>query len=149
MRVYSKIFLFCFTLLNCSNYAWAEKENNYFQFAIAHYHTTRQSGQELNVYVRYAYKNNLPYEQYFDYRVAREDILKYLEPSEEFPKEVFWEILATQMGKQLMSKYPLKGVSVQLEVLDNPNKDSFEPGDHGPIYTIGEIEPLSANSCAK
>lgn len=31
-------------------------ETNYFQFAIANYHTSRQSGQIIDLYVRYAYK---------------------------------------------------------------------------------------------
>ncbi|KTC82073.1 hypothetical protein [Legionella cincinnatiensis] len=117
-------------------------ERNYFQFVIPQYHTTRQSGQTLSVYVRYAYKKNLPSSKYPDYRVLRTTILKYLEPSEEFPAEVFWEILAAQMGKELMASFSLDGISIQLEVLDNQNPESYEPGDHGPTFTIGNIAPL-------
>ncbi|KTD59365.1 hypothetical protein Lsan_2269 [Legionella santicrucis] len=117
-------------------------EKNYFQFVIPQYHTTRQSGQTLNVYVRYAYKKNLPSNKYPDYRVLRAIILKYLEPSEELPAEVFWEILAAQMGKELMGSFSLDGISIQLEVLDNQNPESYEPGDHGPTFTMGDIAPL-------
>lgn len=117
-------------------------EKNYFQFTIPKYQTSRQSGQTVNIYVRYAYKKNLSNNQYPDYRVLRTAVLKYMEPSEEFPAEVFWEILAPAMGRDLMKDFPLDGVSIQLEVLDNQNPDSFEPGDHGPTYTVGDIEPL-------
>lgn len=65
-----------------------------------------------------------------------------MEPTTEFPAEVFWEILATNMGKELMKDFPLDGVSVQLEVLDNQDPNSFEPSDHGPTFTIGDIPAL-------
>ncbi len=117
-------------------------EKNYFQFVIPKYHTTRQSGQTVNIYVRYAYKKDLPVSEYLDYRILRTKVLEYMEPSEEFPINIFWEILATQMGKKLMSDYSLEGVSIQLTVLDNQNPDSYEPGDHGPIFTVGNIAPL-------
>lgn len=118
-------------------------EKNYFQFAISKYHTTRQSGQTVNIYVKYAYKSGLPTSEYPDYRILRTKILRYMEPSDEFPAEIFWEILATHMGKELMRDFPLDGVSIQLTVLDNPNPDSYEPGDHGPIFTMGKIAPLN------
>ncbi|KTD40699.1 hypothetical protein [Legionella parisiensis] len=127
---------------------WASMDNenhierNYFQFVIPQYHTSRQSGQTVNIYVRYAYNKNLPNNKYPDYRVLRAAVLRYMEPTVEFPAEVFWEILATAMGRDLMKNYPLDGVSIQLDVLDNQNPNSFEPGDHGPTFTIGEIEPL-------
>jgi hypothetical protein len=120
-------------------------EKNYFQFAINHYHTARQSGQVVDVYVKYAYKKNLPTSEYFDYRVLRTKILKYMEPTEAFPANIFWEILATEMGKEAMRDFPLDGVSIQLHVLDNPDPGSFEPGDHGPIVTIGDIAPLDVH----
>lgn len=120
-------------------------EKNYFQFTISKYHTTRQSGQVVNIYAKYAYKKDLSINDYPDYRILRTKILKYMEPSDEFPADVFWEVLATKMGKELMSDFPLDGVSIQLYVLDNQNPDSNEPGDHGPTFTIGEIAPLDVH----
>jgi len=117
-------------------------EKNYFQFVIPSYHTTRQSGQTVNIYVRYAYKIDLLTSDYPDYRILRTKILTYMEPTDELPAGVFWEILATKMGKELMKDFPLDGVSIQLTVLDNQNPDSYEPGDHGPTFTIGKIAPL-------
>ncbi len=119
------------------------KGKNYFQFVIPCYHTQRQSGQTVNVYVRYAYKSKLSITEYPDYRALRSSILKYMEPTEEFPALTFWEILAQRMGNDLMNDYPLTGVSIQLEVLDNQNEEAYEPGDHGPTYTVGDISPLS------
>lgn len=117
-------------------------EKNYFQFVIPEYHTVRQFGQTVNIYVRYAYKKNLPTNEYPDYQLLRAKVLKYMEPSDEFPAEVFWEILATNMGKELIKDFPLDGVSIQLTVLDNQNPGSYEPGDHGAIFTMGNIAPL-------
>lgn len=135
--------LFCFNPVSLAmNHDEENGARNYFQFMIPKYHTTRQSGQVVNIYVRYAYQKSLPVDQYPDYRLLRSVVLKYMEPTIEFPAEVFWEILATEMGNELIKEFPLTGVSVQLEVLDNPNPDAFEPGDHGPVFTIGDIAPL-------
>jgi len=123
----------------------ANGERNYFQFVISKYHTPRQAGQTVDIYVRYAYKKNLPSSQYPDYRELRTVVLKYMEPSNEFPADVFWEILASNMGNELMKDFPLDGVSIQLNVLDNPNPNSYEPGDHGPTYTVGDIAPLDVH----
>ena len=118
-------------------------ERNDFYFAIPKYNTKRQGGQTVNIYVKFAYKKGLSTSEYVDYRIMRKEILQYMEPSIEFPAEIFWEIIATKMGKELIKKYPIEGVSVQLEVLDNPNPDTYEPGDHGPVFTIGTIEPIN------
>lgn len=120
-------------------------ERNYFQFAIAKYQTSRQSGQTLNIYVRYAYKQGLPAKDYPDYRLLRKVVLQYMEPTDELPTDVYWEIIAAKLGKNLMQSFPLEGVSVQLEVLDNQNPNTFEPGDHGPIFTMGNIAPLDVH----
>lgn len=131
-------------LLASSSYENTD-EKNYFQFAIPEYHTTRQSGQTVNIYVKYAYKKKTPTNEYPDYRTLRSVVLKYMEPSEEFPAEVFWEIIANNMGRELMQHFPLDGVSIQLEVLDNQNPDGYEPGDHGPTFTVGDIPPLDVH----
>ena len=118
------------------------EEKNYFQFVIPKFYTKRQSGQTVNIYVKYAYKQDLPTKEYPDYRILRTKVLKYMEPSKEFPAEIFWEIIATHMGRELMKDFPLDGVSIQLTVLDNQDPNRYEPGDHGPIFTMGKITPL-------
>ncbi|MBN9230663.1 MAG: hypothetical protein BGO90_02555 [Legionella sp. 40-6] len=115
---------------------------HYFQFKVACYHTSRQAGQTVNVYVRYAYKNGIQESEYPDYRLLRESVMNYMEPTERFPEATFWEILAKNMAEELLQKYSLAAISVQLDVLDNPSPQAYEPGDHGPTYTIGDIPPL-------
>ncbi len=138
--VISYLPLSLWALSNCE-----KDEKNYFQFVIPNYQTTRQSGQTVNIYVKYAYKKDLPIKEYSDYRLVRAKILEYMEPSDALPAQLFWEIIATHMGRKLMSEFPLDGVSVQLTVLDNQNPNSYEPGDHGPIFTVGKIEPLDVH----
>lgn len=121
------------------------EQRNYFQFEIPKYETKRQGGQTLSVYVRFAYKKGLPEADYVDYRLMREEVLKFMEPTDEYPINVYWEILATAVGKSLMKHYPLDGVSVQFLVFDNQSQGIYEPGDHGPIYTIGDIAPLDVH----
>lgn len=139
------ISLFASPVLFAEIYNEALEEKNYFQFVIPQHHTSRQSGQTVTIYVRYAYKKELPTTAYPDYRIIRTRILNYMEPSDELPAQVFWEIIATQMGRALMHDYPLAGVSIQLEVLDNQNPDAYEPSDHGPTYTVGDIAPLDVH----
>ena len=119
------------------------RERNYFQFEVANYHTERQSGQTLNLYIRFAYKEGLDPSKYVDYRTMRDQAMKYLEPNEKFPTNVYWEIIATDMARQLLKNYPLEAISVQMEVLDNPAGN--EPGNHGPVVTIGDIAPLDVH----
>ena len=131
MKVFTKIFIVVLFIFSWESFAWASAdaestiEKNYFQFVITKYHTTRQSGQTLNIYVRYAYKQDLAVSEYPDYRKLRASILAYMEPTNEFPAGVYWEVLATKIGKDLMSNYPLEGLSIQLEVLDNPDPNTF------------------------
>jgi hypothetical protein len=117
-------------------------ESNHFQFVIPKYKTHRQGGQVVSIYVKYAYKSGLPTSEYFDYRVMREEILTYMEPNDAFPENTFWEPIATQIGRDIMAKYPLAGVSIFLEVMDNQNPNTYEPGDHGPVFTSGNITPF-------
>ena len=139
----SRIILFILMLLSSHVAAAHLQEKNYFQFEVANYHTQRQSGQTLNLYVRYAYKARLAASKYVDYRKMRTKAMNYLEPSEQFPKNTYWEILATEIGHQLLKSYPLEAISVQIEVLDNAA--GGEPGNHGSVFTAGDILPLDVH----
>lgn len=116
--------------------------HNYFQFQIQQYHTQRQTGQTLNVYVKYALKPGLDASQYPDYVPMRQVVLNYLEPTEELPANVFWEIIAQKIGDELYNKFPVEGVSVQMMVFPSEPDHMYEPGFHGPIYTKGNIPAL-------
>lgn len=120
---------------------YAAKNN--FQFQISRYHTARQGGQTLDFYVRYAMKDDVDYSKYPDYRELRNIVLPYLEPSEKLPVNTFWEIIAEKIAVDLVSRYPLAGISVQLLVHPNESGSISEPGFHGPIYTVGDVIPLS------
>jgi hypothetical protein len=136
--------LFISTLCFTSNsFAETAIEKNYFQFEVVKYHTTRQSGQTVNLYVKYAYKNNLKISDYPDYRELRKLAMKYLQPTKQLPENVYWEVLTPGIGKDLIKKFPIDAVSVQIEVLDNPSGN--EPGNHGSIYTYGNIIPLDVH----
>lgn len=146
-----KIIFFLIISIGSAN-LWAisnkvlETEKIYFKFAISKYATKRQGGRTANIYVKFSYKHALPPEKYVDYRLMRADVLKYMEPTKELPAELYWEIIAAKIGRVLKNKYPLDGVSVQIEILDDKNPDNTEPGDHGPIVTLGDIEPIDANN---
>lgn len=134
------VIIFSF-LLTSANAVFASKMN--FQFQISDYHTQRQAGQTLDVYVRYAIKNEADASTYPDYRELREVVIGYLEPTANLPVNVFWEIIAAQLAEDLMSRYSFSGISVQLLVHPNEKGVIFEPGFHGPIYTVGDVIPLS------
>ena len=145
MLVVVTIIAFWFITISTTIGEARQYEKNYFQFAIHQYHSSRQWGQTINVYVRYAYKNKLPESEYPDYRLLRKNVLVYMEPTADLPAMVYWEILATRIGKDLMKNFPLQGVSVELEVLDSNNPKLQEPGNHGPTYTEGNIQPLDTH----
>jgi hypothetical protein len=120
---------------------WASKNN--FQFQLNEYHTQRQSGQTLDMYIRYSLKDEVAYSQYPDYRELRSIAITYLEPTAKFPADTYWEVIAAAIGEDLMARYPLSGVSIQLLVYPNENSNTYEPGFHGPIYTTGDVIPFN------
>lgn len=132
------VLILAFTM--SGSFAYASK--NVFQFQINRYHTQRQSGQTLEVYVRYALKDSVDYSAFPDYLALRKTVLTYLEPTKELPTNTYWEIIAAKIGDDLAAHFPLSGVSVQLLVHGNETGEIYEPGFHGPIYTIGDVTPL-------
>lgn len=147
--VVKKLTLIVFILFSSLSFAGSQnlshKVHNDFQFQIQKYHTQRQTGQILNVYVRYALKKGLPTKDYPDYIPMRQVVLNYLEPTAELPANVFWEIVAQKIGDELYATFPIEGVSVQLLVFPSEEGHMFEPGFHGPIYTKGKIKPLNVD----
>lgn len=136
------IYLFVFSLLALTvNISFAGKNN--FQFQISKYHTERQEGQTLDLYVRYAMKDDVDYSKYPDYRELRKIAIKYLEPTTDIPKNTYWEVIAAKIAEDLMSKYPISGISTQILVYPNESGAIYEPGFHGPIYTVGDVIPLT------
>lgn len=140
MKKITSLFI-ALALILGSSLAYASK--NVFQFQINGYHTQRQSGQTLEIYVRYALKDSIEYSAFPDYLDLRKIVLTYLEPTKELPVNTYWEIIAAKIGDDLAAHFPLSGVSVQILVHGNETGEIYEPGFHGPIYTIGDVTPLS------
>ncbi len=140
MNKFFQIILISFVMIT-ANMSYAAENN--FQFQISNYHTQRQGGQTLDLNVRYTMKGEVDYSQYPDYRDLRNIALTYLEPCERLPTNVFWEVIAAKIGDDLMTRYPMAGISVQILVYPNENGVVSEPGFHGPIYTRGDVLPLN------
>lgn len=121
------------------------QESHLFQFQIQQIKTERQGGQTVTAYVRYALRDKLNFADFPDYKPMRECVLSYFQPSEALPRDIYWEVIAAEIGKDLMKNYPLKGVSVQLQVFPNISGSIVEPGFHGPTYTLGQIQPLAVH----
>lgn len=98
-------------LLVVTTLSFAAKNN--FQFQIENYHTQRQSGQTFDFYIRYAMKDDVDYSKYPDYRELRNIAMSYFEPTEALPVNTYWEVIAATLADDLMSRYPLAGISVQ------------------------------------
>lgn len=76
-------------------------------------------------------------------RKLREIAIKYLEPTETLQVNTFWEVIAAKIAEDLISKYPISGISTQILAYPNENGSIYEPGFHGSIYTVGDVIPLS------
>lgn len=138
------VFLCSIFLLNASSFA-QQSTKSLFQFQVQQYHTKRQGGQTLNLYVRYALAEDLPLEQYPDYIPMRKLALEHLDPTEKLPENIFWEVITKEIAIALQKKFPIIGVSVQIIVFPSAPGHHYEPGFHGPIYTQGEITPLAVD----
>jgi hypothetical protein len=132
--------IFFVLILTAAHIAHAAKNN--FQFQISNYQTQRQGGQTLDLYVRYAMKDEIDYSRYPDYRELRSIALQYLEPSDKLPVNTYWEVIAAKIGDDLAARYPLAGISVQMLVHPNESGSIYEPGFHGPVYTAGDVVPF-------
>ena len=56
-------------------------------------------------------------------------------------ENTFWEYIAQEIGNTLYDKYieQITGITVKLTVLPHTTNNNYEPGLHGPTYTIGDI----------
>jgi hypothetical protein len=56
-------------------------------------------------------------------------------------ENTFWEFIAQEIGNTLFKKYfnVITGIQVKLSVLPHTTNNNFEPGLHGPTYTLGDI----------
>ena len=113
-----------------------------FEFQILGLETPRQQGRTLDVFVRYRYPPELPTTGYPDYREIRSEVLEFLRVRPEEPADEYWEVLNRDLVRHLVATFPLEAATTAIEVRPDPNPKLEEPGWHGSIATIGEIEPL-------
>lgn len=112
-------------------------------FQIMKYHTANQGGQTINFYLHYRYRNGLPTAKYPNYEDIRHMLLSYMAQVD--PKRnLFWEILNTQICGKIKNSFPLQAISCQFQVYPDTRPGlPYEPGYHSSIVTIGNIEPLA------
>jgi len=112
-----------------------EKSFTTFEFQIGNFVTKRQGGQAINVGIFYKYRcDNYP--NYLELREIAIDILNNFGD-----ENTFWEFIAQEIGNTLFKKYfnVITGIQVKLSVLPHTTNNNFEPGLHGPTYTLGDI----------
>lgn len=114
-----------------------------FMFQVMGYHTTNQGGQTINFYLHYRYRIGLPTARYPNYEKIRATLLSYM--SQVNPKRnLFWEILNTQICGRILRRFPLQAISCQFQVHpDNRPGLPYEPGYHSSVVTYGNIQPLA------
>ena len=120
------------------------KITNDFMFQIMHYETERQNGRTLNILVKYRYaidSNQLDQSSLPNYIQVRQLILNDIVDYKKYPQDLFWEILSFSIAKEVFLTYKLVGISLQIQVEPSFNISPVEPGVHGCITTIGDIDP--------
>ena len=114
-----------------------------FLFQINGYQTKNQGGQTLDMYFHYRYNPGLPDAQLPNYEDLRTQALTFF-ANINTASNPYWEVLNSQLCRQLHDHFPIQAISCQLLVHpdDRPGLP-YEPGYHSSIDTIGDITPLA------
>lgn len=114
-----------------------------FMFQINGYETDNQGGQTLNMYFHYRYDDGISESDIPNYEDLRSDATKFMDDVDT-SENPYWETLNQELCTQLKSDYPIQAISCQLQVYPNVSSGlPYEPGFHGSIHTIGDIDPLA------
>ena len=121
------------------------KAHQEFVFTIANFYTQRQMGKLLNIAIKYRYPNNASASQYIEYVSAMRSVaMVYMEPTEALPLRTYWEAVNMAMVSNLTASFPnVLGFSSQILVQGDVQGSMYEPGDHGSLVTVGDVEPLN------
>ena len=113
-----------------------------FTFVASYVNSTRQYGKCLNFIVKYRY---LPSAEpvFFDYRALRDTALYYSEPTADLPMMTYWENINVAFVANLTARYSsqIQGMSSEIQVMNSITPAIQEAGNHGSIYSTGNIEP--------
>ncbi|KXZ41091.1 hypothetical protein GPECTOR_814g43 [Gonium pectorale] len=119
------------------------------QFERRNIYTNRQRGARLNIFVRFRYYTPSIHPNYttesgtFDYQDMKPIIAAYVPAGGRgIPGSAFWEILNRELTKELFSTFPIRGISVRLEV--QGMSSGGIPSHRASTVTIGSIEPWPA-----
>lgn len=128
-----------------------DKQSLVFDFQITNLITSNQKGQVLNIGARYKYRmdvinnnygndNEQTSDNYINYVDVRNYIIEFMEKKANAYQ--YWEVFAKDIGDELYKKYykQVSGWEINVTVLPHiQTSNLYEPGIHGPIYTIGDI----------
>ena len=104
-----------------------------FKFDIINLKVPRQGGQTIDAFIEYQYIN---YFDNFNYKYLRDYVIQVL--TDPIDIDTYWENLAIYIAQNAIQKFKkIIGIKINLVVLNNPDGDISEPGDHGPTFTYG------------
>lgn len=112
-----------------------------FVFVVSHFNSSRQFGKCLNAIVKYRYvagmKPNATGGGWLDYRDVRQLVLDKLQPTDDLPADVQWELINVKISDEINERYSslITHLSVQIQVHTENNTYINEPGHHGSILT--------------
>ncbi|OEO33319.1 hypothetical protein VW23_000025 [Devosia insulae DS-56] len=114
-----------------------------FLFEVRGYKTQNQGEQTMNMYFHYRYNSGIAEADIPNYEDLRSQALKFMDAVDP-AKNPYWETLNQELCTQLKDGFPIEAITCQLLVYpDNRPGLPYEPGYHGSIHTIGDIEPLA------
>jgi hypothetical protein len=110
-----------------------------FAFVASYINSTRQYGKCLNFIVKYRYIKS----QYFDYRSIHDTAIYYSQPTADIPMIAYWELVNKAFLKNITSnnRYKFQGISSEIQVMNSITPSIHEPGNHGSIITMGNMQP--------
>ena len=114
-----------------------------FMFQVIGYKTENQGGQTMNMFFHYRYDNGIATKDIPNYIDLRKDAIAFID-GVDAKANPYWETLTLELCTQLKDKYPVEGISCQLQIYPDDREGlPYEPGYHTSITTLGNIDPLA------
>lgn len=114
-----------------------------FMFQVIGYKTKNQGGQTMNMFFHYRYNNGIATKDIPNYIDLRKDALTFMKKVD-IASNPYWETLTLKLCTQLKDRYPIEGISCQLQIYPDSRPGlPYEPGYHTSITTLGDIDALA------